>query len=245
MKKISSVANEQQGLSLNIEELSVEKVQPILSVMDKIIELLGAVGKLIDKIKDTYYEYKRNRVIENIDKLQELIIHRTLLNGLRKLGLGEEWLKLVVNEKDNFVWLKDIDGIYVAINNKMFNELNFERYSQILGTDAKTASTFVTDDNKYKVALDSHGSTDNLVLKDGYTIVNMTKLSDLVDDDATEGTEHLKIFKYAIKNREGEIIAIFGIGKVVTEEYIGLETIEDPEGKIIDLLTIVDKKEHN
>lgn len=217
--------------------VSNETLQLVVSLSNGAITVMDTLGRLVDKIKALLIEFRRDRIVESVDKINEIIIHRNLMQSLKHLGLGEDWIKHIFNERKNFIWLKNVEGAYVAINQKMFDALELKSYSQILGSKADEVRSLVP--KKYRESLSNTHLTDGLVLQEGLSIVNVTKLIDL--DTAEVGTEHLKILKYAIKNADDEIIAIFGIGKLTNDEERGLITVDNPEEHIISFLKIIEE----
>jgi len=234
MQTIPKVTGKTEAL-----QLTTEKFQLSIVIIEKLIVLVKAVGDSFTKLKEFLIELRRDRIVESIDRINELIINRTLMTEMRKLGLGSDWLKLVLDEKESLIWLKNIHGVYVAINNKLFKELGLEHYSQILGATSNEVYKKVERNNIYISTIEDADLTDKLSLEKGISISNITSLNDL--DKVELNDKKLSILKYVIKNNEGVIIAVFGMAKIADGTEDGVRSIKEPKKHLIEFLKILEE----
>jgi diguanylate cyclase (GGDEF)-like protein/PAS domain S-box-containing protein len=172
--------------------------QLIVVTQDK--KLLGLITRenILRGIHGEYFEFLVN-TIEKKNKNEHL-----LEENKRELENKTIFLHTVVNTIPDLVWLKDIDGNYMACNT-MFERFFGVKESEMIGkndydfVNEELANIFRENDKKALYAKDKNLNEEYLVFADG----------------SHEGL--FETIKTPMRNDAGEIIGILGIAHDITE----------------------------
>ena len=167
------------------------------------------ITQAIQILAITLPDYPRACVIQVSDvtqiRMREDYI-RKQANDLRELQQRQQAL---LHSIPDIAWLKDIEGRYIAVN---------ERFAQVHGVavDAVAGKT----DAEIQVPSLSESSTDNLVLQSG-----VTRRYDQSMMDSRGQLTWVETIKVPIYNDQSELIGLAGVARDITDRKISEERI--------------------
>lgn len=195
----------------------IDKVSTILTMVNYIIIGLGMLltkaKGLVTHIKEAYIESQKSKLENTLMEIGNLVIHRYMLSQVKKLGLGKDWLKMVYDKEEASVWLKNLQGAYVVINQRMFTTIGLADYDDILGKTDK------------EIIQDSDISSDTVKLLGiigKEPVVETLGVTEVIDHDLGLVMSH-----YTIRNKKGEAIAVFGMVTKVGDSRVEAKLVRD------------------
>jgi hypothetical protein len=144
-------------------------------------------------IKQTFSN--ENMLDNTIRKIDGMLIHNELVNILHKKGLNPNWIKMIVDQNDCCVWLRNIDDMYVLLSEELLQMMEFDKGFNPLGKTSMELSHNSNNKHMKKQLAKCHIS-DLEVKRVGTSVMS--------DNDRI-------IVKYGIKNKDDILVAIFGI----------------------------------
>ena len=158
-----------------------------------------------------------------------------LFNTNRRLQLSESRLRSLVTNIPDLVWLKDVDGVYVACNRR-FEEFFGQKEADIVG---KTDYDYVD-----KQLADFFRANDRIAMEAGRPVVNEEWIT--FQSDGTQALLETK--KTPIYTADGKISGVLGIGRDITNHRNTEEALRVTEQRyhsalnnIPDVIIIYDK----
>ena len=152
-------------------------------------------------------------------KLQDALLHEKL------------FLKTLIHTIPDLVWVKDIEGVYLACN-KRFEEFFGVPESELIG---KTDYDFVD-----KTLADFFREHDKIAIANDHPSIN----EEWITFSSDGHRELLETTKIPLKNKEGDVYGILGIGHDITERKtreLQLELAELSLNAITDALYLIDE----
>lgn len=213
-----------------INNVNKQVFQPVIKILELGGAILDKMILLFKAIKTWVEKLHQDKIKDNLMIVENMIIHKKLISDLEKLGLTKDWMKLVIGEKERSMFLKNVNGVYVAINNKLKDTLGVDKLEKVLGVNNTILKEFVGNNRIVKL-IESDDASDGII-KDFGKSVEMSL--------PNNGSDNFDVFKYGVKNKNDELIAIFGIVTETSEErerYI--KTVGTPEEEFDKLLEIL------
>jgi len=132
---------------------------------------------------------------------------------MKALESSENKFKTLVNTLPDYVWLKDVEGVYLACNT-MFEEFVGKKEAEIIGkTDY---DLFDKEISEYYLKKDQEAMRANGPVK------NEDKIFRAIDQQAGL----LETTKIRMNNEDGSVLGILGVGHDITERKAREEQIE-------------------
>ena len=172
----------------------LEEINKLLSNLTKFINAIANLGR---SVGDRIIRDETSRMDKRLTQIGEVLIHRYMLTSLKRLGLDNSWLKLVYDKDGSGIWLQNLEGVYVVINQRMFNSMGLSDHTDVLG---QTNADII---ERGKIAEE---------------VIPLLKMFDIRDVDTeldvkttTDEELDISLTQFTIRGHENEPIAVFGI----------------------------------
>ena len=185
--------------------LNQNVLQPIIKIAELIELILEGCKYLFEKSATVIGNLRKNHLDDAIVQVGELFLERKIAKTIS--GVNLDWLRLCVINEDVNVWVKNNDGIFVAINKKFLDLLSLENSGAILGNKIEDVKISESESNSLHIK--------NLLM----TLqpkINKDKVTSYVAEDGS-----YKVIKYPIvfNNKKVGLVGIL-IEKDEVDQHI-------------------------
>jgi len=171
-------------------------------------------------------------VVDSGGKMTGIVSERDLTQvmamGIVNEGMETDrrFLRSLIDTIPDLVWLKDVNGIYLACNPR-FEQFFGAGESEIIG---KTDYDFVDTQQG-----DSFRENDRIALEKNSASINTEWITFANDGHS----ELLQTIKTPLYDAKGRVIGILGIGRDITEVHRAQEALKDREEKLLTLIETI------
>jgi PAS domain S-box-containing protein len=139
----------------------------------------------------------------------------------------EAYLSALIENQNGYIWLKDLEGKFVLVNNKFAHACSFDSVHQMIGkteldiNSEKRARKYIREDQN--------------VIKNGKTHVTQEKMN------GAKGEVWFETYKSPVKDQNGKIIGTTGYSLDITDRKKKVEQVRQLNRKLNDINMQKDK----
>ncbi|MCA1800944.1 MAG: PAS domain-containing protein [Rhodothermaceae bacterium] len=148
-------------------------------------------------------------------------------NAQEALRQREAYLSALIENQNGYIWLKDLEGKFILVNNKFARACNFDSVHQMIG---KTELDINPEKRSRKYIRE-----DQNVIRKGKTRVNQEKMN------VGSGEVWFETYKSPVKDQNGKIIGTTGYSLDITDRKKKVEQVRRLNRKLNDINMQKDK----